>query len=103
MTNGESAPARSENGPGGRDDRSVAVIVLTYNQRDLTLRMLDTLYGSSSVVVDVLLWDNASSDGTASAVGEAFPDVLVHHHESNLGVASGRNAAARLAIETWAT
>jgi hypothetical protein len=51
---------------------------------------------------DLLLWDNGSNDGTAEAVREAFPEVLVHHHHSNLGVASGRNAASELAIKSFA-
>jgi hypothetical protein len=34
------------------------------------------------------------------AVRETFPEVLVHHHDGNLGVASGRNAAATLALRT---
>jgi GT2 family glycosyltransferase len=48
-----------------------------------------------------LLWDNGSQDGTVDAVTAAFPDVLVHHHPTNLGVASGRNAAAALALKKF--
>jgi GT2 family glycosyltransferase len=48
-----------------------------------------------------VLWDNGSQDGTADAVSVTFPEVLVHHHPTNLGVASGRNAAAALAIEKY--
>jgi GT2 family glycosyltransferase len=78
----------------------VAVIMLTWNQRDMTLRALAALQqvrrGAS-----VLLWDNGSTDGTAESVEASFPDVLVHRHGRNLGVASGRNAAAALALERF--
>lgn len=76
----------------------IAVIVLTLNQREMTLRCLETLLGQEGAEFRVLVWDNGSSDGTAEAVRRAFPDVLVHRHPSNLGVASGRNAAAELAL-----
>jgi GT2 family glycosyltransferase len=80
----------------------VAVVMLTLDQRDTTLRALASLGTSRLADVRVLLWDNGSSDDTAAAVRDAFPDVLVHHHTENLGVAGGRNAAAALAIERLA-
>ena len=79
----------------------VAVIVLTCNQRRQTLAMLSSLFESDPGPVHVLVWDNGSSDGTVDAVREAFPQVTAHHCESNLGVASGRNAGAALARERW--
>jgi GT2 family glycosyltransferase len=77
----------------------VSVIMLTWNQREMTLRALDALQ-STRGPASVLLWDNGSTDGTVEAVRATFPTVLVHRHPINLGVASGRNAAAELAIET---
>ena len=46
----------------------------------------------------VILWDNGSQDSTLRAVQEKYPEVFTHYHPSNLGVASGRNAAAELAL-----
>lgn len=94
-TVGDRAPDGSPGEPG------VAVIVLTYNQRNLTLGFLTSLFQSNPGPVKVLVWDNGSSDGTVEAVAERFPEVLAHRSASNLGVASGRNAGAALAIETW--
>lgn len=76
----------------------VAVIVLTLDACEMTLRCLGSLITQEGADFRVLLWDNGSSDGTAEAVRRAYPDVLVHRHPSNLGVASGRNAAAELAM-----
>ncbi len=80
---------------------NIAVIVLTVNQRDTTTRCLGSLLASEQPPPQVLVWDNGSQDGTAEAIRIAFPDVLVHHHPVNLGVASGRNAAAALAMQTF--
>lgn len=78
---------------------NIAVVVLTFNQREKTLRFFSNLLSIKDPLFDVVLWDNGSQDGTEEAVKSIYPDVLVHYHATNLGVASGRNAAARLAIE----
>ena len=80
----------------------VVVIVLTYNQREVTLRCLASLRDAGEPAFQVLVWDNGSSDGTAEAVRSAYPQTLVHEHPGNLGVGSGRNAAAALARERLA-
>ena len=79
---------------------SVWVLVLTLNQSESTLRALESLQSELTPAVRVLVWDNGSTDGTAEAVRERFPEVTVHRSPDNLGVAGGRNAAARLAIRS---
>lgn len=80
---------------------SVALIILTWNQREATLRCMRSVARLTGIPVHVLLWDNGSTDGTADAVRNQYPDVLVLRSESNLGVAGGRNAAAEAAVERW--
>lgn len=81
--------------------KSVAVIMLTLNQRENTLRALASFTSAERTSVHFLLWDNGSTDATIDAVRERFPEVHTHWSEKNLGVASGRNAAAALAIELF--
>jgi O-antigen biosynthesis protein len=78
----------------------IAVAILSFNQREQTLRCLHRLLelAPAEGPFDVLLWDNGSKDGTAAAVAAEFPGVLVEAYAENLGVAGGRNAAARLAM-----
>jgi GT2 family glycosyltransferase len=76
----------------------IVVIVLTYNQREKTLECLSQLLIPGEPPFQVMVWDNGSHDGTVEAIHTAYPDVFVHPHPSNLGVAGGRNAAANLAI-----
>jgi GT2 family glycosyltransferase len=93
---GERAPAPSAGAAG------IAVVMLTMDQRDKTLRCLASLTAVADPPHRIVLWDNGSQDGTVEAVRERFPDVLTHHSPTNLGVAGGRNAAAGLAIERLA-
>lgn len=80
-------------------EASVVVILLTVNQKDKTLRVLDSFTEEERSTASFLVWDNGSTDGTAHAIRDRFPDVEVHSHAVNIGVASGRNAAAALAVE----
>ena len=79
----------------------IVVVVLAFNRCDTTLRCLRTVAVQEGADFGVLLWDNGSTDGTAEAVRDEFPDVVVRAHPSNLGVAEGRNAAAAAAIERF--
>jgi GT2 family glycosyltransferase len=84
-----------------RHRTSVAVVMLTFNQRETTLRALGSFAPEERASAHFLLWDNASSDGTVEAVKQRFPEVRTHLSEKNLGVASGRNAGATLAMELF--
>ena len=75
---------------------TISVVILTYNQRELTLRCLRSL---QRFIADpngeVVLVDNGSSDGTAEEVARLFPKVRQIKLDSNRGVAAGRNAGLR--------
>ena len=79
----------------------IVVIILTYNQKDKTLECLSTLLSGKDVPFRVLVWDNGSYDGTLAAVNDAYPAVLTHYSETNLGVAGGRNASAKVVIHEY--
>lgn len=77
----------------------IAIVMLTHNQREMTLDCLGHVFEMVGPRYDVVLWDNGSTDGTVEAVRERFPHVLAYWSPNNLGVASGRNAGAALALE----
>ncbi len=80
---------------------TVSAVVLTRNQKDKTLEFLSNLAAIKRPQFNVVLWDNGSTDGTLEVVRRAFPEILAHYHPVNLGVATGRNRAAQLAIEAF--
>jgi GT2 family glycosyltransferase len=77
---------------------TLAVIVVTFNTRDLLLQALRSVYddarraGRSHQVIVV---DNASSDGTAAAVRGAFPSVHLIENSTNVGLAPALNQGLR--------
>jgi GT2 family glycosyltransferase len=80
----------------------VAIIVLTWNQRDLTLDCLTSLAAMDYAVdrLHIIVVDNGSKDSTAAAVRESFPHVTVLENDDNLGFAGGNNVGIRRALET---
>ncbi|NLG27306.1 MAG: glycosyltransferase family 2 protein [Chloroflexi bacterium] len=78
----------------------VAVIVLTWNQRDLTLDCLASLQRSDypSDRLQIIVVDNGSADDTAAAVHERFASVTVIENGANLGFAEGNDVGLRHAL-----
>ena len=74
---------------GGRPDPRVAVVVITHQRRDEVLLALSRLVALPEQP-HVVVVDNGSTDGTAEAVAERFPQVELVASPENLG-AIGRN------------
>jgi GT2 family glycosyltransferase len=77
----------------------VAAIVLNYNGREVTLEALASLSRLSYPGCDLLVVDNASTDGSSAAVAEAFPGVAQVRVEVNRGPAAGAVVGMRWAME----
>jgi hypothetical protein len=81
------------------DQPRVAGIVLSYNGKDVTLLTLGSLLQSRYPALDLVLVDNGSTDGTAAAVAEAFPQVKILRVETNRGPVPGMNLGLRWALD----
>lgn len=80
------------------DSPNIAVIVLNWNRKADTLRCLASLAEADYPQLTVIVVDNASSDGSVSAIAAAFPDVILVENQSNLGFAAGNNVGIELAL-----
>lgn len=80
--------------------KSVAVIIVTWNQREMVLDCLASLdeLNYPSDMLEVVVVDNGSSDGTAAAIHDRFPQVVVKENHKNLGFAEGNNVGIRHAL-----
>jgi N-acetylglucosaminyl-diphospho-decaprenol L-rhamnosyltransferase len=71
---------------------SLAIIVVNYNTRELLKQCLASVYadlgsgGSDGIAAEVILVDNASSDGSAAMVREVFPQARLIESGANLGL-----------------
>jgi hypothetical protein len=77
----------------------LAVVIVNWNTRALTLDALQTLtddiavHGPPSTQIWVV--DNSSADGSVAAIRASFPQVNIIESKENLGFAGGNNAALR--------
>ncbi|MEO0403196.1 MAG: glycosyltransferase family 2 protein [Pseudomonadota bacterium] len=80
----------------------LTVIVVSYNTRALTLRALETLYDTTHIAsFRTVVFDNASTDGSAEAVAAAFPQAELIASPENVGFAKANNLVAAQANTDW--
>jgi GT2 family glycosyltransferase len=77
------------------DAPALSILIVNYNTCVTTLECLASLFAyPPSVSYEVILLDNASSDGSVAAIREAYPQVKLIAHGDNAGFAGGNNIAA---------
>ena len=82
-------------GTGGRKPSlKASVVVVSYNHRPYLPACLHSVLQSEGQDLEIILVDNASTDGSASYVEQAFPTVRVIRSETNLGFGHGGNLGA---------
>lgn len=75
----------------------ISVIIVSYNTREITLKCLRTLYSALKVPGEVIVVDNASTDGSVQAIGCEYPDVELIRNDRNVGFGTANNQAMRRA------
>jgi N-acetylglucosaminyl-diphospho-decaprenol L-rhamnosyltransferase len=79
-----------------RDEQiDLSILIVSYNSRDITLDCLASVYAHPpEIPFELILLDNASSDGSAEAIASAYPQVTLIARSENTGFAMGNNIAA---------
>ncbi|HKV86722.1 MAG TPA: glycosyltransferase family 2 protein [Candidatus Dormibacteraeota bacterium] len=69
----------------------VSALVVSHNVKQQLLESLKAFYGSADVPVEAVVVDNDSSDGSAAAVTDEFPQATVLEQPKNLGYGRAAN------------
>ncbi len=77
----------------------VYVVVVTWNQCEVTLACLASLVQMTYPNFRVVVVDNASTDGTAAAIRRRYPHIQVVCTEQNMGYPGGCNVGLRYALK----
>ena len=80
---------------------TASVIIPTYNGRDYLQDCLASLHKQTRRDFELIIVDNGSTDGTAAAARQAWPDAHVIEAGRNLGYAGGMNLGAARASGEW--
>lgn len=75
-----------------------AIIIVTWEKKEHVLRLLDTLNDLDYDNYDIIVVDNASTDGTSEAVTAAYPGVHLIVNPENLGGTGGFNTGIKHAL-----
>lgn len=78
-------------------DPIVSVLVISYNTQAMTLDCIASVLEQTTVPYELIVLDNASPDGSAAAIAQAFPDLNLIASATNHGFAVGNNVAAEAA------
>ncbi len=74
----------------------LSIIIVNWNTRDLLLDCIDSVYKSiRNNSFEIIVVDNASTDGSVAAVSMRYPDVLIISNEINYGFAKANNMAIK--------
>lgn len=75
----------------------VSVIIVNYNTKSLTVNCIKSVYASDTgYSFEIILVDNASSDGSVDLIRNLFPKVRVIENKQNTGFARANNQAAEV-------
>jgi hypothetical protein len=69
----------------------ISVVILTRDRNDDLVEAIDSVLTQTGVSFEVVLVDNASSDGTSELVEHKYPQIRCIRVPYNLGVIGGRN------------
>lgn len=76
----------------------LSITIASYNSCQVTLRTLQSIYSETQgVEYEIIVVDNASTDGSADMIAEKFPKVRLIRSRRNLGFAAAHNKALALA------
>lgn len=76
--------------------KNITIIILNYNTKKLTSDLLKSVLRSKTKVdYQVVVVDNASTDGSVEEIKAKFPKIRLIKNKKNIGFAAGNNVAIR--------
>jgi GT2 family glycosyltransferase len=71
-----------------------SIIIVTWNALDHLKRFLPDVAGTDHPSYEILIADNASSDGSAEWIAREYPDIRIATFDRNFGYCGGNNRGA---------
>ena len=78
-----------------------SVIIISYNTRDMTLACLSSVYAQTKGDFEIVVVDNASTDGSAEAIRRDFPEVTLVAESENHGFGPAHHVALPYCRAPW--
>lgn len=76
----------------------LSIIIISYNTKELLIECLQSIYHyPPQISFEIIIVDNASTDGSPEAVSLHFPQINLIQNAKNVGFAIANNQAAQIA------
>ena len=75
----------------------ILVVLVTYNDLPWAKTCFDRLF-SSTIIPDVFVWDNGSTDGSQKYILQHYPNIILQQSSENLGFGRANNEGVKYAI-----
>jgi len=73
---------------------AVSIIIVTWNTKNILTNCLDSIYQTiDNLSCEIIVVDNASSDGSKEMLQERYPQVITIHNQVNRGFGAANNQA----------
>ena len=79
----------------------ISILITTYNSARFLEKCLESIRAQTYHPVEVIIVDNASTDGTRDILAKFESQAKIIYNNENTGFAAAQNAAARLAKGDW--
>ncbi|MDZ7264725.1 MAG: glycosyltransferase family 2 protein [candidate division KSB1 bacterium] len=79
---------------------NISVVILNWNRKAMLLDCLRSIKELEYPTYEIIVVDNASTDGSVQAVREAYPDVVLIENDKNYGAIGGKNIGLRRALQS---
>ena len=77
----------------------LTISIVSYNTKDLLLRCLKSIYKyTQGISFEIIMVDNASTDGSAQAIKHAFPQIKLIRNRTNRFYTGANNQALKVAL-----
>ena len=77
----------------------VTVVILNWNAKAVLRECIESVKQSTHPLHEIIVVDNASTDGSAEMVKDLYSDVIVLQNPENFGVPKGKNVGIARAIQ----
>jgi GT2 family glycosyltransferase len=72
----------------------LSISIINTNNRDMTLQCLESVFSTQGDLrLEVIVVDNACTDGSSEAIKKAYPQVIILENERKLGFSTNNNLA----------
>ncbi|MFC1511325.1 glycosyltransferase family 2 protein [Candidatus Margulisiibacteriota bacterium] len=75
----------------------LSIVLVNHNARKLTQHCIQSIYDKTkNTLIEIILVDNASLDGSAVCLKEKFPEIIIIQNINNTGFAHANNQAIKI-------